>query len=234
MKIVRQPRKRNFTTVPNDVIENAALSFRARGLLIYMLSRPDGWTTSAERLVSAAVEGRDAIRTALTEIETAGYLHRIKSRDGGRFTSTWELSDTPSPQRETSDGDPQLPVLENRGGSTAADSQASLTKTESKSSLRSLERDEAEPQVPAAFEEFWLAYPRHVGKPKAQAAFVKAAKRADPGKIIAGAGRYRADPNRQDAFTAHPATWLNRDGWDDDPLPGREGSGRRLEVVPDW
>lgn len=38
--------------------------------------------------------------------------------------------------------------------------------------------------------------------------------------------RYRDDPNRDDGYTAHPTTWLNRDGWDDDPLPARTNGKR--------
>lgn len=71
------------------------------------------------------------------------------------------------------------------------------------------------------FEEFWATYPRKVGKPKARLAFGAALRRASAEEIIAGAERYRDDPNRADEFTAHPTTWLNRDGWTDDPLPAR-------------
>jgi len=73
------------------------------------------------------------------------------------------------------------------------------------------------------FTEFWLVAPRKVGKRAARAAFERALKRAPADTIIAGVVRYRDDPNRQDEFTAHPATWLNRDGWEDDPLPERRG-----------
>lgn len=72
-----------------------------------------------------------------------------------------------------------------------------------------------------AFDEFYAAYPRHVGRPAALKAWAKAITRAGPAEIIAGALRYANDPNREDQFTAHPATWLNRDGWGDDPLPDR-------------
>lgn len=79
----------------------------------------------------------------------------------------------------------------------------------------------------ARFAEFWKAYPRHVGKPDALRALGRALKRTDLETILAGARRYAADPNREDAYTAHPATWLNREGWADDPLPPRNG-----RVVP--
>jgi len=77
------------------------------------------------------------------------------------------------------------------------------------------------------FDAFWSAYPRKAGKPKAREAFGKALRRAPVERIVGGAARYRDDPNREPAFTAHPTTWLNRDGWDDDPLPTRNARDPR-------
>jgi hypothetical protein len=74
---------------------------------------------------------------------------------------------------------------------------------------------------PSGFELFWNLYPRKVGKPKARSAFEHATRTVPEQNIIDGAKRYRDDPNRSDEFTAHPTTWLNRAGWDDDPLPPR-------------
>lgn len=80
---------------------------------------------------------------------------------------------------------------------------------------------------PDGFDRFWDAYPRKVGKPKAKNAFAQASKTTDPETIIEGAEAYRDDPNRQKEFTAHPTTWLNREGWNDDPLPERTSSAPR-------
>lgn len=73
------------------------------------------------------------------------------------------------------------------------------------------------------FGDFWTAYPRKVGKRAARTAFDKAVGRALPEVVIAGAERLRDDPNREAEYTPHPSTWLNRDGWEDDPLPARNG-----------
>jgi hypothetical protein len=72
-----------------------------------------------------------------------------------------------------------------------------------------------------AFAAFWAAYPRRVGKPKARTAFLQAIRHVSAEAIIAGAKRYAEDPNRSDEFTAHPTTWIHRDGWEDAPLPAR-------------
>lgn len=73
-----------------------------------------------------------------------------------------------------------------------------------------------------AFAEFWRVYPRRVGKRAARAAFERAARRASVDVILEGARRFAADPNLPEPrFVPHPATWLNQDRWEDDPLPPR-------------
>ena len=84
------------------------------------------------------------------------------------------------------------------------------------------------------FDQFWESYPLRVGKGAALKAWMKAVKRATPQIIVEGACRYASDPNRDPAFTAHPATWLNSDRWTDSPLPPkslRNGS-QRLDQTP--
>ena len=74
-----------------------------------------------------------------------------------------------------------------------------------------------------------MLYPRKVGKPVAEKAFEKAVKRSrDPMVIVAGARRLAEDPNLPEKqFIPHPSTWLNRDGWNDEPMPARGGAGAR-------
>lgn len=71
------------------------------------------------------------------------------------------------------------------------------------------------------FDLFWSIYPLRVGKDAARRAWAKAIRRATADDITAGARRYRDDPNRDEGYTKHPATWLNAGCWDDDPLPAK-------------
>ena len=75
------------------------------------------------------------------------------------------------------------------------------------------------------FETFWATYPRKEAKRQAWKAWGKAIERATPEQITAGARRYADDPNRSDQFTKHGSTWLNADGWEDEPLPSASGRG---------
>ena len=73
-----------------------------------------------------------------------------------------------------------------------------------------------------AFNTFWQIYPRKVGKGQAQVAFTKAWREAGDA-VVEGAQRFASDPNLPPKqFIPHPATWLNRASWDDEPLPERQ------------
>lgn len=95
MIIVRGARpERDFAIISNTVLRDARLSFRARGILCFILSFPDNYQVSSERLATAGKEGRDAIRSCLTELEGAGYLTREKRQNAkGLWETTVLISD---------------------------------------------------------------------------------------------------------------------------------------------
>jgi hypothetical protein len=101
-------RRRHFTIVDNATLQDARLSYRARGVLAYLLSLPDGWVTDHRKLASFAVEGERAVLAALKELETHGYLIRRRFQDPttGRWRTDTELVEVPdvSPQVAPSGG----------------------------------------------------------------------------------------------------------------------------------
>lgn len=82
------------------------------------------------------------------------------------------------------------------------------------------------------FARFWSIYPRKEGKAAARIAWTKATRKRDAEVIIAGAVRYRDDPNREAPYTAHASTWLNGERWEDEALPERSTrSDRKVSEV---
>lgn len=81
---LRKRRTHLFVQVPSNTIRDKRLSFRARGILAYLLDMPDGWDVKSEHLASQGKEGREAVRTALNELAVCGYyrLERRQLRDG--------------------------------------------------------------------------------------------------------------------------------------------------------
>jgi hypothetical protein len=71
------------------------------------------------------------------------------------------------------------------------------------------------------FAEFWSAYPRKVGKAAAKKAWRQATKRESSSAIVAACRAMASDPNlpTDRSLIPHPTTWLNRDGWEDEPYP---------------
>jgi hypothetical protein len=87
--IVRVEHKTSYTVIDNTAINDDRLSFRAVGLLAYLLSRPDGWHVDYRSLSTTHSDGESSTRAALKELEEAGYLERRRGRgDDGRVR--WE------------------------------------------------------------------------------------------------------------------------------------------------
>lgn len=81
MSIIRAARPTDhFLLIRNDVARDERLSYRARGLLAAILSRPDDWRTSARQLAREGPDGEHAVLGALRELEALGYVERHRSR----------------------------------------------------------------------------------------------------------------------------------------------------------
>lgn len=83
---------------------------------------------------------------------------------------------------------------------------------------------------PDAFEEFWKPYPLKDDKRKALEVWRRVVREVPNDVLIDGAERYRDDPNRDDAFTKLPTTWLNAGAWENGPLRPRPGNSNRPQA----
>ena len=100
---------KGYTITPNFHQRDKTISLRAKGLLSQMFSLPDDWDYTLRGLAHINLDGIDAIRTAIKELEKAGYIKRTRIRDeNGRLRGTkYKVYATPRPP--TSDS----PTLEN-------------------------------------------------------------------------------------------------------------------------
>ena len=92
------PFESHFVQIPNAWLRDKRLSRKARGLLAELLTHRVGWVVTVEALAEAGPEGRDAIMSALAELERAGYLERHRERDeGGRLRGArYTITDPPT------------------------------------------------------------------------------------------------------------------------------------------
>lgn len=105
----------HYTQMPNRWARDGRVSLKARGLLAQLLSHRAGWRVSVASLASVNPEGRDAIRSAFTELLEHGYLVRSEEQDreeDGTFTSyEYDLAD-PWADQPQSDNPATVPPAE--------------------------------------------------------------------------------------------------------------------------
>jgi DnaD/phage-associated family protein len=79
-------RKNPFVQIDKAVFNDPKLSWKAKGILGYLLSKPDDWKTYVTDLVKRSKDGRDAVSAGLLELEEHGYLVKWQERqEGGKF-----------------------------------------------------------------------------------------------------------------------------------------------------
>ena len=88
MAVFRVEKSKDYTVMSNHHLRNPALSLKAKGLLSQMLSLPEGWDYTLAGLAQINKESKDAIRSAVNELEAAGYIHRRQTTDeNGKFAA---------------------------------------------------------------------------------------------------------------------------------------------------
>ena len=104
----------NFTMIPNWLINNHEISLKAKGLFIFLASKPNNFNFSAEGLSKLNKEGITSIKNCLQELENNGLLTRKKIKDNNnRFIGIeYILTDNPSNEKADSgkptDGKPNV------------------------------------------------------------------------------------------------------------------------------
>ncbi|WP_322781238.1 DnaD domain protein [Staphylococcus haemolyticus] len=71
----------NFVTVHKSFIHDENLSWKAKGILLYLLSRPDDWQIYETELVRHSTDGLSGLKTGIKELEKVGYIQRTRKRD---------------------------------------------------------------------------------------------------------------------------------------------------------
>lgn len=235
MAVIRVEKNKNYTVMSNYHLNDRRLSLKAIGLLSRILSLPPDWDYTVEGLAAICLEGKSAVRGAIEELESAGYIERRQlHKDDGTFggneyvvheqpISVSPLCDYPSTDNPSSD----KPSSENR---TQLNTNIQNTKElntkppivpqqgdkPAKKKTRTSYRETAEWE-PERFEGFWELYPRKVARQQAIKAWDCLRLPAEEiNKLARALTKQIKAPEWADAkFIPHPATYLNQYRWKD-------------------
>lgn len=105
--IIKVKKSRDFTVMCNTALDDERLSLKAKGLYAVLMSKPEKWNVSYRGMQSQLKEGQTAILGALKELELAGYLVRVRTRDTDGTVRTYnELRELPTVRGKSTRGKP--------------------------------------------------------------------------------------------------------------------------------
>jgi len=75
-----------FTIVCNKILNNPKLSWRAKGLLGYLLSKPEDWSVYVNNISKSSSDGITSTSSGMNELIKEGYISKQQTRaEDGKF-----------------------------------------------------------------------------------------------------------------------------------------------------
>jgi len=112
MAVFRTEKVSDYAVIAKHHLKNRTLSYKAKGLLTFMLSVPPDWDWSLAGLATLASDGIDGVRSGIKELERQGYLSRRRIRDpNGRLGDIeYTIHEIPPHPNEPHGGEPAKPT----------------------------------------------------------------------------------------------------------------------------
>ncbi|EJE30583.1 DnaD domain protein [Staphylococcus epidermidis] len=110
----------DFVTVHKAFVFDNKLSAKAKGILLYFLSRPDNWQIYTSEVVKHMNDGQKSINSGIQELIKSKYVHRIQKRtDNGVFNGyEYLVYEKPTEMPFSANGLSANGKTENRKGQT--------------------------------------------------------------------------------------------------------------------
>lgn len=117
--IVRVVKNKDYTVINNTSLYDTNLSWKAKAIHVFMLSKPDDWTFHNSELTQWATDGDTSFDTGLKELKKYGYVKKERRRGkNGKFewvTVVYEVPQFDGEQKDqlTEQPSPEKPLVEN-------------------------------------------------------------------------------------------------------------------------
>ncbi|WP_042472858.1 DnaD domain-containing protein [Bacillus ndiopicus] len=113
--IVRVEKNKDYTIINNTSLYDERLSWKAKAIHVFMLSKPDDWTFHNIELMKWAKDGRDAFASGLKELKDHGYVKKERRHgENGEFdwvTVVYEVPTLTDQEQVDETNNPPLPDL---------------------------------------------------------------------------------------------------------------------------
>jgi hypothetical protein len=185
-----------FTQIHNAWVRDPNLSYKAKGLLTYLLSHEVGYTITIGQIIRESGDGKQSVRSALEELIKAGYLETKRTTDARGYNAglAYFIKDPKNPKSEN-------PTLDN----PTLDNQTALENNLTKKTIKQ------EKPTDTGFDKFWELYPKRIAKADALKAWNKATKKKTADELIALTKAYSESKLPDMTYIPYPASWLNKE-----------------------
>ena len=201
-------KEKPFVMIERIIFEDDGLSWRAKGLLGYLLSRPDNWSVCVADLVNRSTDGRDSCYAALKELGEAGYISKAaKTAEAGRFAG-YDYLVHESPVGKTVYG-------ESVSGETVYGKSDTNNSKYNEKELNEKESNNINSASLERFDHFWKLYPKKTTKKATKDAWLKIKMTDDLFKTIIEAITRQA-PTFKDGFILDPVRWVKGERWEEE------------------
>ncbi|WP_242320997.1 DnaD domain protein [Bacillus cereus group sp. BfR-BA-01354] len=111
MATFRVNKSKNYTTINNTGLRDERLSWKAKGILAYILSLPDDWVFYMEEIATHAKDKISSLYSGMKELKKYGYVKRFPVKDEKGKIIKWETIVYEVPQEENPHAEnPQMDI----------------------------------------------------------------------------------------------------------------------------
>lgn len=235
-QIFRQSKTNNYSIIHNEILRRNDISWKAKGIMCYVLSLPDDWVIYLEELIEHATDKKASFRSGWTELTEKGYVRRFPVRNESGKIIEWRTEIRENVDLTTSSPLTDFQEVENQEVENQEVENRKLLSTYSFTN---------DLQIPStelyinSFEKFWERYPKKTQKKKAKEQFKKKITNQNLlDQFENGFSNYLAYISLNDWY--HPQEffrWIRderyKDHYDLSPKTSSPKKKRR-ETLPDW
>ena len=87
-----------YVQINKTCLNDPSLSLKAKGLLSYLLSKPDDWVVHRSEVLKHCTDGKDSLQTAINELKNSGYLKIVPEKDNKGIIIGWATNVFEVPQ----------------------------------------------------------------------------------------------------------------------------------------
>ena len=200
----------NYFIASKYYVEDENISWKAKGIMSYLFSKPDDWQIYQTQLEKVSIDGKASVRSTINELINNGYMTRQSRRkSNGDFDGyDYTLHEYPTNDgvRKMGDAKMEIAKMEIAKSDTTNNNSTNndLTNNDINTSATKVTQEQ--------FEEWWNLYNKKKDKKKANSLFKSTLKKYDYETIMKGTKEYlKTIKDKQ--YQKYPKTFLSQESF---------------------